>query len=56
MAQFRCVFSVNGVRIEQIVRASSAADAKIKVEASFSGKRVVWWCCTLLQNNSEKNL
>lgn len=50
MYSFRCVFSVNGVRTEQIISARTAFDARKLVEASFPGARIVWWSCAPVRN------
>ncbi len=45
MQMYRCVFSVNGVRTEQMVKAQSSIEAKKLIAASFPGARIVWWSC-----------
>lgn len=45
MHLYRCIFSVNGTRTEQTVKAQSSIEAKKIIEASFPGARIVWWSC-----------
>ena len=46
MPQFKCDFSVNGKRTQQIVSANSSFDAKKLIEAQYSNCKITWWSCT----------
>ena len=45
IAQYKCVFSVNGQRITQMVMANSTMEAKKIVELQYRGLRLTWWDC-----------
>ena len=45
IAQYKCVFSVNGQRITQMVMANSTMEAKKIVELQYRGLRLTRWDC-----------
>ena len=45
MRQWRCVYSVNGTKTEEIVSAFTSFDAKKLVEARYPGSKIIWWRC-----------
>ena len=55
MYSFRCVFSVNGVRFEQFIEASSRSEAKKIIEEAFPDERVVWWSCSEVNSPTDYN-
>lgn len=45
MDKYRCEFSVNGIRTEQIVSAYSTIDARKLIEYQYSSCNITWWGC-----------
>lgn len=45
MYQYKCVFSVNGRRTEEIVSAQNTIDAKKLIESRYFGSKITWWNC-----------
>lgn len=46
MFNYKCVFSVNTRKTEEIVYANSSVDAKKLIEARYAGNKITWWSCT----------
>lgn len=42
MYQYKCVFSVNGRRTEEIVSAQNTIDAKKLIESRYFGSKITW--------------
>lgn len=46
MGKYKCVFSVNGRRTEEIISASTSIDAKKIIESKYGNCKITWWSCT----------
>jgi hypothetical protein len=46
MIQFKCVFSVDGRRTEEIVSAKMTMEAKAIIESKYRGCKITWWSCS----------
>ena len=45
MPKWKCVFSVDTRRTEQIVSAPTRIDARMIIEAQYRGCKITWWSC-----------
>ncbi len=43
---YKCIYTVNGHRTEEIVSARSSSDAKALIQAKYAGSKIVWHTCT----------
>ena len=43
---YKCVYTVNGHRTEEIVSASSTSAAKALIQAKYAGCKIMWITCT----------
>ena len=45
MNKYKCVFTVDGRRTEQIITANTSFDAKKLIEAQYQNCRILWTSC-----------
>ena len=46
MPKWKCVFSVDTRRTEQIVSATTRIDARKIIESQYRGCKITWWSCS----------
>ena len=44
-SQYKCIYSVNGAKTEEIIIANGPIDARKIIEARYSGAKITWWSC-----------
>lgn len=43
MEQYKCEYTVNGVRTVQIVTARTPSEAKRLIQMQYAGCKIIWW-------------